>query len=78
MPSADQSRWGVFDQLVGFADPQRLAAAAHPIVEKDPGRLAALARAGSVAKHETTPKAHRALSIFGGCFDHIEGLIHRP
>ena len=52
---------GILDQLVGFRDPQRAAAALEPVVEDDRGDLAALAGAGAVAEKPAAPEAHRVL-----------------
>ncbi|TIW92035.1 MAG: hypothetical protein E5V57_31165, partial [Mesorhizobium sp.] len=46
----------VLDQLVGFRDPDRLAAFLHPAVENDGGGLAALADAGAVTNEKSLPE----------------------
>ena len=68
----------VFQQLVGFGDPDGLAAAVHPVVEDDPGRLAALARAGAVAEHKASTEADGVRGIVGRGRDEIEGFVERP
>ena len=54
---------GVLDQLVGFGDPERAAAALEPVVENDGGDLAALAGAGAVAEEPAAPEAHRVRRV---------------
>jgi hypothetical protein len=73
---------GVLDQLVGFGDPDRPAAASEPVVEDDRGDLAALARTGAVAEEPAAPKADRFLGPPGlrrgrlrSCRDEIVGLV---
>ena len=46
----------VLEQLVGFRDPQRLAAAFEPIVQDHAGNLAALSGAGAVARKKPRRK----------------------
>ena len=68
----------ILDQLVGFADPDRLAPATQPIVENDPGGLTALACARAIAKHETAPEADGVGRIGWRGLHRIEGLIDGP
>jgi hypothetical protein len=49
-----------------------------PVVEQDPGRLAALARAGAIAKEEATTEADGVSGIVGRGRDHVAGLIDGP
>src|ERR1700730_8881097 len=57
---------GVLDQLVGFRDPERAAAALEPVVEDDAGDLAALAGAGAVAEEPAAPEGDRGRRLRGG------------
>ena len=68
----------VLDQLVGFGNPDRLAATAQPVVEDDAGRLTPLARAGAIAEHETPAEAHRACRILGRRADIVVGRVDGP
>ena len=52
-PRADQIALGVLNQLVGLADPDRATPTFQPIVERDPGDLAAFARSCAVARSAT-------------------------
>src|SRR3954447_21991236 len=67
--------FGILDQLVGFRDPQRAAAALEPVVENDRGDLAALAGPGAVAEKPAAPKAHRTLGSVRGGGDLVPGLV---
>ena len=69
---------GVLDQLVGFRDPDRAAAALQPVVEQDAGDLAALAGAGAVAEKPAAAEAHGILGVVGRGRDDVEGLVDRP
>ena len=69
--------FGILDQLVGFGDPQRAAAALEPVVEDDRGDLAALAGAGAVAEKPAAPEAHRACRSLGSGGDLVPGLVDR-
>ena len=69
--------FGILDQLVGFRDPQRAAAALEPVVEDDRGDLAALAGAGAVAEKPAAPEAHRACRALGSGGDLVPGLVDR-
>ena len=69
---------GVLDQLVGFRDPDRAAAALEPIVEQDAGDLAALAGAGAVAEEPAAAEAHGVLGVVRRGRDDIEGLVDGP
>ena len=68
---------GVFDQLVGFGDPQSAAAAFEPVVENDRGDLAALAGAGAVAEKPAAPEAYSVLGIVRRGRNEIVGLVDR-
>ena len=68
----------ILDQLVGLADPDRLAAALEPVVEHDAGDLAALAGAGAVAEKPATAEADGAVGVIGRGGDDIEGLVDGP
>ena len=48
----------VLDELVGFGNPDGLAASAQPIVENDACRLAAFAAAGAVAQEKAFAELH--------------------
>ena len=69
---------GVLDQLVGFGDPDRAPAALQPVVEQDPGDLAALAGAGAVAEKPASAEADGRLGVVGRCGNDVEGLIDDP
>src|SRR3546814_19012400 len=62
----------VLDQLVGLGDPERPAPALEPVVEDDPGDLAALAGPGSVAQEPAAPETHGAWSPGGDRAHRIE------
>ena len=68
----------VLDQLVGFRDPERPAAALEPVIEQDPCRLPSLARPGAVAKKEAAAEADRLFRVIGRGADFVEALINRP
>ena len=69
---------GVLDQLVGFRDPDRAAAALQPVVEQDAGDLAALAGAGAVAEQPAAAEADGVLGVVGRGRDDVEGLVDDP
>ena len=69
---------GVLDQLVGFRNPDRAAAALQPIVEQDASDLAALAGAGAVAEEPASAKANGVLGVVGRGGDDVEGLVDVP
>ena len=69
---------GVLNQRVRFRDPQRASTALQPIVDKDAGDLAALARARPIAEHEASAKSDHAVGIFRRGTDLVEGLIDCP
>ena len=54
----------IFEQGLGFGDPDVLAASAQPLVEDDRGDLAALAGAGAVTEEEVGPVR---TAILGWC-----------
>ena len=54
---------GVFEELVGLAEPERPWASAHPVVEEDAGDLAPLAGAGAVAEHPAGAEADRGREL---------------
>jgi hypothetical protein len=49
-----------------------------PVVEQDPGRLAALARPGAIAKEEAATEADGVSGIVGRGRDHVAGFIDSP
>ena len=65
----------VLDQLVGFGDPQRLAATLQPIVQNDASDLAALAGPGAIAKIKASAKAHRILGGVRRGGDAVKSLV---
>ena len=68
---------GILDQLVGFRDPDGLAAAPEPVVEDDCGDLAALAGAGAVAEKPAAAEANSILRV-GRCGrNQVIGLVDR-
>ena len=68
----------IYQQLVAFRDPERLAAALAPVVEQDPSRLAALARAGAITEEETPAEADSISGVLRCCGYHVSGLIDGP
>ena len=68
----------ILQQLVALRDPERLAPSLPPVVEHDPGRLAALARASAIAKEEATAEADGVRGILGRGRDHVAGFIDSP
>src|SRR3546814_147665 len=67
----------VLDQLVGLGDPERPAPALEPVVEDDPGDLAALAGPGAVAQEPAAPEAHGAWRPGVDRAHRIERLVDR-
>ena len=65
----------VFEKLVGFGNPERLAAAFEPVVEHDACDLAAFAGAGSVAEIIAATEAHRPFGVVERGGDRVEALI---
>ena len=63
----------ILEKLVALRDPERLAAPLAPVVEQDPGRLAALPRAGAIAEEEAAAKTHGARGILRRGRDHVAG-----
>ena len=68
----------VLDQLVGFADPDRAAAALQPVVEQDAGDLPALAGAGAVAQEPAAAETNGILRIVARGRHDVKGRIDRP
>jgi hypothetical protein len=69
---------GVLNQLVGFGDPHRAPAALQPVVEEDPGDLAALAGTGAIAEKPTSAEADGRVRVVGRCGNDVESLIDDP
>ena len=65
----------VLEQLVGFRNPQRLAAALEPIVQDDAGNLAALSGAGAVAEIKAAAEAHCFFGVVRGDRNEVEQLV---
>src|SRR6516164_7301256 len=68
----------IFDQLVGFADPDRALATLQPVVEQNAGDLPALARPGAITQEPTAAKPNGILRITMRCRHDIKGRIDRP
>ena len=68
----------VLDQLVGFGDPDRAAAALEPVVEQDAGDLAALAGAGAIAEEPAAAETDRGLGVIRRGRDDVESLVDGP
>ena len=68
----------ILEKFVALRDPERLAAALAPVVEQDPGRLAAFARASTVAEEEAATEADSFCSFVGRGRDHGAGFIDGP
>ena len=69
---------GVFDQLVGLADPDRATPAFQPIVEHDPGDLAAFARSCAVAQKPAAAKADGVRGVIRGSRKIVECFVDGP
>ena len=67
----------VLEQLVGFRNPERFAAAFEPIVEHDARDLAALPGAGAVAEIIAAAETHRLLGVVGRDGNRIEVSLTR-
>ena len=69
---------GILEQFIRLRHPDGAATATQPIVEQHAGDLAALARAGAIAKEPTAAEAHRILGVVRRRGDEVIGRIDRP
>jgi hypothetical protein len=80
LPSADQSRCASSSSLSLFEIQSALRRPWQPVVEQDPGRLAALARAGAIAEEEAAAEADgvRASSGAAETMSKVSSTVHDP
>ena len=65
----------IFEQLVGFRDPERASAALQPVVEQNASRLPALAAARAVAEKIALAELHRAFRLWRNTVQPVEAVI---